>query len=227
MYHLILLWMIPIMMVIILVFFLSTFLKYFEYKSKVSLYLALNYLGWLGALGFFFIGHLSVFFTGEYAFYYVMTNIGNISVVIATIFIVFFHWEFIKMHRGFMYAVVAAGVALVIWMVLPFNFVSDPTATGFQIKYLTYVFMTIYCDAIFLSMAFLFLKTTRKDVQKKKELTFVGLGAMSFVIYFFIITIYGITQFTMILVISMFILITGLFFFFIGIYLPNLRKSNE
>jgi hypothetical protein len=117
------------------------------------------------------------------------------------------------------------GLLITGWLFLPFNYEVGVT-TGFQLKYLTYTFMSVYGIIIYIGLTASFFKMAKVTTQSKKQLIALGLGSLIFLLYFVIIAVFGITQIFIFLLSSMFCLYASFICYFIGIYLPKFKSKS-
>jgi len=171
------------------------------------------------------VGHYDSFITG------VTTDLYNHASMIAKVFIVagilaniLFHAKFVKVNKKWKNIRIILGIALMVWILLPFNYTAGPT-TGMQMKYITYLFMAIYGLTINFGLSYSFFKLASKASEHRKELIFLGLGAFAFLLYYILMTIYGMTQSFALMIGTMIDLFLAFLFYFLGIYLPKLRHE--
>jgi hypothetical protein len=174
----------------------------------------------------FLFGHLhAVFSGGTTDLYYQTSLLANAFIVFGMITIVLFHGEFKEISKIRKVVLIILGALLIGWILLPFNYVIS-TTPGFQMKYITYTFMTLFGGTIYLLLTISFFGFSRKTAERKKELISLGLGSLLFFVYFVVMTIYGITQEFMILFVNMIVLLLSFLCFFIGIYLPKFTSKQ-
>ncbi|MFW9825270.1 MAG: hypothetical protein ACFFE4_20175, partial [Candidatus Thorarchaeota archaeon] len=99
---------------------------------------------------------------------------------------------------------------------------------GFQLKYLTYTLMSIYGIIIYIDLTVSFFKLSMKALKgskERKQLFALGLGSLVFLEYFIVITVYGILQIFIFLLLGLLSLTISFLCYFLGIYIPKFRKS--
>ena len=224
--HQILVWLTGLQLVILILYMLSTLINYFRNKRRAALYLSLNYLSYIITLSLFLFGHLhSVFSGGTTDLYFQTSMLANVFIVAGMITIIFFLGEFKEVSKIRKIVTIILGIFLIGWILLPFNY-EISTTPGFQMKYITYAFMTLFGGTIYLLLTISFFGFSRKTTERKKELIALGLGSLLFFVYFVVMTIYGITQEFIILLVNYIVLFVSFLCFFIGIYLPKFTSKQ-
>ena len=224
--HQILFWLTGFQLLILLLFMISTLISYIRNNRIVALYLSLNYLSYIITLSLFLFGHIHSVLNGSTTdLYYHTSMFANVFIVAGMITIVFFHGEFKESKKIRKAIAIVLGVLLMIWIFLPFNYtISGPG--GFQMKYITYTFMTIYGGVIYLLLTISFFGSSKTAGERKKEIISLGLGSLLFFVYFVVMTVYGITQNFDILLTNYVVLFVSFLCFFIGIYLPKFSSKQ-
>lgn len=218
--HLIMVWIISIEILILALFTISTFVSYLHHKKRVALYLVLNYISFAVAMTFHLIGHYDSVVNGITTdFYNDASMYGKVFIVAGILFILLFHSQFTEVNKVWKYIREILGIILIIWILFPTNY----NYGGRTTIILTYMFMAIYGLLINLFLAFSFFKMGLKTRARLKELFSLGLGALAFLIYYILMTMYGITQDFLVMIITQVDLFFALLFYFIGIYLPKLE----
>jgi hypothetical protein len=222
--HLIMVWIIAIEVLILIGFTLSTLINYFRNKKHAGLYLSLNYISFAVAMVFHLVGHYDSVISGTTTdFYDDASMYGKIFIVLGILFILLFHGQFVKVNKVWKYIRIFFGVLLMIWLLLPTNYNYGGRSTVIT----TYMLMALYGLAINLFLAISFFKMARRTVDRRMELNSLGLGALGFLVYYFLMTIYGMTQSFLLMIITQAVLFLALFFYFIGIYLPKLKSKKS
>lgn len=225
-YHELMIWIVSGLILILLIFLVSTFITYVRQKKKVTLYLTLNYLAFIVAMCFFNAAHIDTLLEGMTTdFYFHSSMIANIFVMLGIITNILFHSKFGKVKSTIKVLKIVFGFLIIGWLFLPFNYEVGATS-GFQLKYITYTLMSVYGIVIYLGLTVSFFKMSRATTQSKKQLVALGIGSLIFLLYFVIIAIFGITQIFEFLLISMFSLYGSFVCYFVGIYLPKLKSKN-
>jgi len=226
-YHELMVWIVSALILILIVFFASTLITFFKQKKRVTLYLTLNYLTFIIAMVFFDTAHFSAVLNGMTTdFYFHSSMFANIFVMLGIITNILFHSKFGQVNSTTKVLKVIFGFLITGWLFLPFNYDVGATS-GFQLKYLTYLFMSVYGIIIYIGITTSFLKMARATTQSKRQLFALCIGSLIFLLYFIIIAIFGITQIFVFLLISMFCLFGSFFCYFLGIYLPKLKSKSE
>lgn len=225
-YHQLIFWIIVILEGLLLIFFVSTVITFSKNRRKVTFFLALNYLSFIIAIFLFGLSHfdaISQGFTTD--FYYQGSMLANIFVMLGIISNIAFHSQFSEVSKTKNAMKYLFGFLIVGWILLPFNYevvISD----GFQLKYITYTLMSLYGIIIYAGLTISFFNMSRITEKSKKQLVYLGLGALIFLIYFVVIVIFGITQTFILLIVSMICLLASFLCYFIGIYLPKFRTTK-
>jgi hypothetical protein len=213
---------------LLVLFMVSTFITFAKKRRKVTLYLALNYLSFILGMLFFALAHYSVVLVGITTdLYFQISMFANVFIMAGIICLIFFHGEFAKVNRRRKIIESVFGLFLIIWIVLPFNYSVGSTG-GFQLKYVTYTLMSIYGIVIYVNLTMSFFKMSLKALKgskERKQLIALGLASLVFLEYFFIITVYGILQIFIFLLVGLISLTVSFLCYFIGIYLPKFIKS--
>lgn len=219
--HSFMVWIISITLVILAIFTISTLINYFRQKKKAALYLAFNYISFAIAMFLLLIGHYDAVIKGTTTnFYNDISMLGKSFIVLGILFNLLFHAQLADVNRGWYYFRIILGIALVIWILLPSNY----NYGGRSTVIMTYMLMALYGLLINLFLAISFFKLGAKIKARKKELYSLGAGALTFLIYYCLMTIYGMTQSFFIMIITQIDLFIALLFYFIGIYLPKLSE---
>jgi hypothetical protein len=220
--HILMVWIITIVVVILTIFTISTLANYVRQKKKAALYLALNYIANALALSLLLVGHYDSYIAGiTTSFYNDISMVAKIFIVLGILLNLLFHAQFVKVNRVWKYIREILGILLVIWLILPSNY----TYGGRTTIIMTYMLMALYGLAINLFLAISFFKLAKLATSRRTELISLGLGAFSFLLYYFLMTIYGMTQSFLVMIITQFVLFISLLFYFIGIYLPKFQKE--
>lgn len=220
--HLIMVWIISIEVAILALFSISTLINFFRQKKHAALYLALNYISFAIAMIFHLVGHYDSVINGTTTnFYEDASMYGKVFIVAGILFILLFHAQFTEVNKMWKYIRIILGIILIIWIIFPSNY----TYGGRTTVIMTYMFMALYGLAINLFLSISFFKMGRKTTARRKELYSLGLGALSFLIYYILMTIYGMMQSFLIMIITQADLFVALLFYFIGIYLPKFRSE--
>ncbi|MFW9785357.1 MAG: hypothetical protein ACFFFB_23960 [Candidatus Heimdallarchaeota archaeon] len=213
---------------LLVLFMISTFITYSNKRKKVTLFLALNYLSFLIGMLFFAIAHYSVVQIGSTTDLYFQTSMfANIFITAGIIFLTFFHGGFAEVKKSSKIIKIIFGVFIIVWIALPFNYIVVSTG-GFQLKYLTYTLMSIYGIIIYIDLTVSFFKLSMKALKgskERKQLFALGLGSLVFLEYFIVITVYGILQIFIFLLLGLLSLTISFLCYFLGIYIPKFRKS--
>jgi hypothetical protein len=94
-YHELMVWIVSGLILILLIFFISTFVIFAKQKKRVTLYLTLNYLAFIVAMIFFNVAHISAVLAGVTTiFYYHSSMFANIFVMLGIITNILFHSKF-------------------------------------------------------------------------------------------------------------------------------------
>ncbi|MFX1557547.1 MAG: hypothetical protein ACFFC9_09865 [Promethearchaeota archaeon] len=219
--HSFMVWIISITLVILAIFTISTLINYFRQKNKAALYLSLNYIYFAIAMFLLLIGHYdAVIKDVTTSFYNDISMLGKSFIVLGILFNLLFHAQFTEVNRGWYYLRIIFGIILVVWILLPSNY----TYGGRTTVIMTYMLMALYGLLINLFLAISFFKLGSKTKTRKKELYSLGAGALTFLVYYFLMTVYGMTQSFFIMIITQIDLFIALLFYFVGIYLPKLSE---
>lgn len=222
--HFIMVWIITIVIIILAIFTISTLINYYRQKGKAALYLSLNYIAFAIAMALHLVGHIDSVLQGTTtAFYNDSSMVGKTFIVAGIIFILLFHGQFVEVNKTWKYLRIILGLILMIWIILPTNY----TFGGRSTVITTYMFMALYGLIINLFLAISFIKMGNKTHARRKELYSLGLGALAFLVYYFLMTIYGMTQSFLVMIITQVDLFIALLLYFIGIYLPKISSKKS
>lgn len=209
------------------VFMISTFITFFKNKKRLNLYLGLNYLSFILAWFFSAIASYTVVQSDSITnFYYSASMFANIFVITGIIRLIFFHREFVEVKLSRKIAEIVIGLLIIVWILLTFNYIVG-SSSGFQLKHLTYIFVSLYGILIYIGITISFFKmfrATLKGSKEKKQTLYLSIGSAIFIEYFFVITAFGILQIFMFLFIGLYSVAISFFCYFLGIYLPKIRK---
>ena len=208
--------------------------RMFERKKIAILYYALSNLTFLFTMSISNIGLIDLIQTGEKTQLYLTSLLGmNIGIIITSMFLFLFYEEIIhsqnkKKKRNW---VIIICLLIIGFQLLPFNNWFDPHSEGFQIKYISYLFQTIYCVGIYLISAIGFFKNAKQIQERRKNFLFIAWGDIFFAIFFVLMLsrafLSGLPIFPYFQISSWIILTTGLIFLFIGYILPTFEQVEE
>ena len=217
--------LIIIMLIVILFFTTHTLLSYTKYGHKAALFLALNYFSYVAALTLYFFGHLSVVLTNQVQLHHNLAMFANFFIVLGMIMALLFYEQFSKLKKNIKIVAIIAGVFIMVWIALPFNYnVISPEESSIVLS--TYMIMTTYGFAIYISLTVLFYKTYLRVEGNRRELLSLVVGNFLWVVVFIIRTIYGITQLDILEIVGNTIMLFVFVFFFFGLfYFPKTKKD--
>ena len=227
-YHEIMVWIVSGLLLILTIFFLSTLINFIKQKKRVTLYLTLNYLSFIVAMIFFGLAHLTTVLNGTIMeFYFHSSMFANVFAMFGIITNILFHAKFAQVKKSVQITKIVFGVLIILWILMPFNFEVGGSSGGFSLKYITYTLMSAYGIVIYAGLSTSFFKMAHQVTsQSRNQLIALGMGSVIFLLYFVIITVFGITQLFLFLIISMLCLFGSFFCYFIGIYLPKFRTKK-
>jgi hypothetical protein len=215
-----------IMLMSLVLFVVSTLHKYFQRKAKIALYLFLHYVIYLFACIAWLIANWSAYedHSAAQMIFSSLSDIGSGLIVIGSAILIYFLGELTKDFKmKWKSSGAIIGILIGIWIMLPFEDYQEE-ATGFQLKFISYLLMVVYCLPIYFFMGHIFWRTAGQIEEKKKEMRFISLGGYIFIISFFSIMFAGIFQNGTLSVISMIIMLISLTFLYLGFIIPA-RKS--
>lgn len=218
-----------VMLAFFLFFAIITLVKYFQRKSKVALYLSLNYFIYITGLVFLQFGyHDAIEQADKTVLYFEMTAAFLVCVEVGSVMLLLFYTELTKMPKKRLMIMIVIGIGLIIWTILPMNYwTASSLGEGFQFRYVTYTFMVIYMGLIYFDMAKTFFMMARRIDENKFSFNSIAIGGMLFILYFIMITLYGMLQIPQIMFFGMVLILTGQTLFFIGFIIPIIKKKSE
>jgi hypothetical protein len=213
------------MLIVILFFTTHTLISYIKYRHKAALFLALNYFSYVVALTLYFFGHLSVVLTSQLQFHHNVAMLANFFIVLGMVMALLFYDQFSKLKKNIKIVATVAGVFIMVWILLPFNYnVVTPEESPIILS--TYMIMTTYGFVIYISLTVLFYKTYLKMKGNRRALASLVIGNFLWVVIFTIRTIYGITQIDMLEIVGNAIMLFVFVFFFFGLfYFPKTKRE--
>ena len=221
--HLLLLIIIVGLIIMLGGFLISTVLGYLKQKQITALYLGLTYVFFIISFVIFIIGHIISIIAGEsVGIYYQLSMLADAFVIMGVISIVLFHTGFAEVKRSNKIIELAIGLAVVILILLPFNYLP---AENNEFRKFTYIVMSIYGIVTYSHLSYSFLNIAKKSTLRRKELNVMGIGSLIFLLYFVVISVFGITQNVIFILIGMISLYLSFFCYFLGIYLPKLKAK--
>ncbi|MHA1734670.1 MAG: hypothetical protein ACTSU5_22260 [Promethearchaeota archaeon] len=216
--------------ILFVMFATVSLVKYLERKSRVALLFALSNLTFVFLTTMTNIGLVDLITAGEKTTIYGLSLIGmSVGIILASMFLYLFYCELsdVPPMKRKMAVLTAAG--LIVLILLPFNGWFDFDATGFQLKYVSLTFQTIYCVAIYLTLARGFLHLARRvKGQERKYFLYITLGNV-FLSLFFVLMVSRafVSQPGPLLLVqigSWTLMALGTSFFFYGYMVPMLTK---
>ena len=221
--HLLLLIIIIGLIVLLGGFLASTMLGYLKQKQITALYLGLTYVFFIISFVFFMIGHIISFIAGEsVGIYYQLSMLADAFVIMGVMCIVLFHTGFAEVKKKNKIIELAIGLGVVIIILLPFNYFP---AENNDFRKFTYVVMSMYGIITYSHLSYSFLNIAKKSTLRRKELNIMGIGSLIFLLYFVVISVFGITQNIIFILIGMISLYVSFFCYFLGIYVPKLKAK--
>ncbi|MFX1238198.1 MAG: hypothetical protein ACFFAS_17050 [Promethearchaeota archaeon] len=193
-------------------------------KQTTGIYLSLVYATFLTGVIFIDIGHLAAYIdVGTYFdLYRALSMVAMAFFIAGILFMVFFHAEITKFKKMNKYIEVAIGIIVIIIILLPFNYTDLSEENDFRL--FTYIMMSMFGIIAFAHIAYSYYNIAYKSTQKRKQLNILGHSNVVFLFFYVLMSVYGMTQETIFLVISMVCLYVSFLGYFLAIYLPKLRS---
>lgn len=200
--------------------------RYFQRKAKIALFLSLNYFTYVIGLIFLEIGYRDVIDNGTRTpLYFLLVAYFLAFVMAGSIFLFLFFTEISKFKQQTKSALIISGISIIIWIFLPWNNWSVTGLSGFQFRYITYMLILIYFLIVYVGSAHVFMQMVRRVPENRSSFVAIITGNLIFSLYFIFITIYGITQNGILMIIGMILILISEILFFIGFILPTLKKK--
>lgn len=220
--HIVNFWIVLALIIVLISFSTSTLITYEKYKHKLALILSFHYMAYIIGMVFYLIAHFIVIQDAEKsALYLQLTTIPNIFTMTGMILNLYFYEQFARINIVWRYLYVVSGVLVILWIMNPINFnPADPNYSS--IKAMTYILMALYGYIAYGALTSLFFKGYKKD--KQNQLLAMAFGSLMFLVYFIIITLYGVLIIEALSILSQLILLSAFVFYFIGIYLPKIKS---
>ncbi len=216
-----------VMFVVFRIFAIITFVRFVSRKSKVALYLSLNYFLYTIAVGIMLVSYQSVLDAGiKTELYYRSSGYFLAIATLGTMMLYIFFSEINIQQLKTRIIILILGGILFVWILLPFNNWGLAELEGFQLRYITYLLALLYFCSIYIGMAINFIKMFFKVSENRTALLSIALGCIVFSFYFVLITLYGIMEINLLLVIGMLIILMAEIFFFFGFILPSLKQKK-
>jgi hypothetical protein len=203
----------------LLIFYtILTFSRYISKKSRVALFLGLNYFLYSIAIGLFTYAHFLYKNTPDSLDeYYILTNAANAFVMLGALFLYYFFCQLQKTPKNQILIISTLSLALVIWLL-------TPLAKEYSI--LSYIFLALLNMLVYGLMTLNFFKLYLHTPQNKGEIFLLFLGSLIFLLYFVVITLYGILQISVLAIFTMILLNIAFLAYFVGFFLPYFRKNK-
>ncbi len=136
------------------VFSALSLIKYLERRTCVALFFTLSNLTWVAIITTSNIGVTDLIAHTEKTNVYGYSLIGmSVGIILVSLFLYQFYAEVSGQSKQNRVLSTIAAFAIIGIILLPINGWLDFTATGFQFKYISYLFQTVYCVGIFLILA--------------------------------------------------------------------------
>jgi len=171
----------------------------------------------------FMIGHvISIIVRESVDIYYQLRMLADAFVIMGVMCIVLFHAGFAEVKRTNKIIELAIGLCVIILILLPYNYFP---AINNDFRKFTYIVISMYGIITYSHLSYSFLNIAKKSALRRKELNIMGIASLIFLIYFVVISVFGVTQNIIFIIIGMISLCISFFCYFLGIYLPKLKAK--
>jgi hypothetical protein len=154
----------------------------------------------------------------------------NIGIILVSLFLYLFYGELKNIKQSQKTVAVVAGIGIIIFQLLPANDWFNPNPEGFSLKYISYLFQTLYCVSIYVANAKGFKYLAGRVPEQSKNFQYIMYGNILLAVFFVFMFLRAfITTGIMLPIIqigSWFIQISAIILFFMGFILPGLKKKE-
>ncbi len=201
-------------------FALIVLVKYVQNKTKVALYLSLNYIGFMVAMITLTIGVEISSNRTDRVIYLRFSDLMQMAIVFGTIMIFYFYRELSNVSQKKVKWVLVFGFFLesILFLSALFSIVPRPVI---------YTYMFIFLSYIYFQIAISFLLLHKRIDKNKSSFLLIGLGALIFIVYFFLKAVEGYINSSTSLAISNLLLLLSQSMFLIGFLIPMMKKIEH
>jgi hypothetical protein len=208
------------------------FTRFMARKSKVSLYYALSNFTFLLSTTITNIGMIDAITEGYKTDLYHWGLLGmNIGIILASFFLYMFYAEMTNTKNIKRNFVLISTIFIIIFESLPQNNWFVDNTSGFQLKYISYLFQTLYCVAIYFTGARGFRYLASRVEEQKSDILKIMWGNIILACFFVLMLLRSmITEgfFLYFIQIGSWILqFTALILFFMGYIIPGFRNQEQ
>jgi hypothetical protein len=193
--------------------------KYIQNKTKVALYLSLNYFSYMIAMILIAIGIEVSSNRAERIIYIKFSDLMQMAATIGAIMIYYFYRELSNVSYSRVKIITFFGVVLEVILLLSvlFSFVPRP---------LIYTYMLFFFGYIYFQIATSFLLLQKRIEKNKFAFLLIGFGAFIFIIYFILKAFEGSLNIWNTFALSNFLLLLSQSLFLIGFLAPMIKKNR-
>ncbi len=217
--------------IILSIFASFGFVRYFQRRKQgnISLYYALINISFLFSTTTVNIGVVDALSNGIKTDIYNWGLLGmNIGIILASLFLYLFYAEMRDRPKNYRYITLLVGIGIIIFELLPQNqwFSDEP---GFKLKYISYMFQTLYCSLIYITAARGFNYLRIKVPDESTAFTNIMVAFILLVLFFFLMLTRAFLPADNILlpivqIGSWLIQILSIILLFMGFIVPSLKK---
>ena len=219
-----------VLTVIFLFYTIIPLVKFFQRRKTLALYFALSNLAYAITLAVTYVGIVtSLEINDRSPSFMASMLVMNVSMILGAFCLYLFCSNVASISRKKVITVGLIGAAFLIFSILPFNNWMDTNATGFQLKYISFLLLTIYSLGVYSSIIRIFGRDLRNLTEMKREYRLIVYGSITSMLFFIGMLIRSATGINSIIynAIVWTILTIGVGFYFSGFIQPSLQKKEE
>ncbi len=217
--------------IILSIFASFGFVRFFQRRKQgyISLYYALINIAFLFSTTTINIGVVDALVNNTKTDVYYWSLLGmNIGIILASFFLYMFYSEMRDRPKKYRYLTAIVAFAIILFQLLPQNqwFSEEP---GFKLKYISYLFQTLYCALIYITAARGFNYLRIKVTAQSQDFRNIMIAFILLVAFFFLMLMRAFLPaenpiLPTIQIGSWIIQVLSIVLLFLGFIVPSLRK---
>lgn len=194
-------------------------IKYVQNKTKVALFLSLNYIGFMLAMILLVLGLEISSNRANREVYLFYSDLMQIASTFGAIMIYYFYSELsgVPQKKVKMITIFGSILELILMLSAIFSIIPRPVI---------YSYLLVFFGYIYFQIAISFLLLQKRISENKGSFLLIGMGALLFIIYFVMKAVEGITNSFATLALSNFLLLLSQSLFLIGFLAPMVKRKR-
>ncbi|WP_371804904.1 hypothetical protein [Candidatus Lokiarchaeum ossiferum] len=217
-----------VLTIIFLFYTVIPFVKYIQRRKIMALYFSLSNLTYVITLVVTYIGIVTSLDLGDRSPSFMASMfVMNISMILGAFCLYLFCSKLASINKKKVYAVGTIGSIFMVFSIVIFNNWMDSDTTGFQIKYISLLFLTIYSIGVYSSIIRIFGKDLKNLTEMRSQYHSIVYGSITSMLFFIGMLVRSAARIDSIVynAIIWVILVIGVGFYFIGFIQPSLKKK--